>query len=133
MSDAVIDTDVVSLLFKRDTRAEAYKQHLVGRKLVVSFMTVAELEAWALIRNWGEPRRSRMREHLRNFVTYPFELPLCRKWAEVTAAARANGRQIGCADAWIAATAVLHDIPLITHNRNDFNGVPGLTVISEAP
>jgi tRNA(fMet)-specific endonuclease VapC len=133
MSDAVIDTDVVSLLFKRDTRAEAYKRHLVGRTLVVSFMTVAELEAWALIRNWGEPRRARMREHLRNFVTYPFELPLCGKWAEVTTAARANGRQIGCADAWIAATAMLHDIPLITHNRSDFNGVPGLTVISEAP
>ncbi len=133
MSDAVIDTDVVSLLFKRDTRAETYKPHLVGRTLVVSFMTVAELEAWALIRNWGEARRARMREHLRNFVIYPFELPLCRKWAEVTSAARTNGRRIACADAWIAATALLHEIPLITHNRNDFDGVPGLQVISEAP
>ena len=74
-----------------------------------------------------------MREHLRNFVTYPFELPLCRKWAAVTAAARANGRPIGCADAWIAATALLHEIPLITHNRNDFSSVSGLEVISEAP
>ncbi len=45
MSDAVVDTDVVSFLFKRDTRAQAYKRHLVGRRLVVSFMTVAELEA----------------------------------------------------------------------------------------
>jgi hypothetical protein len=47
MSDAVIDTDVVSFLFKRDTRAELYRPHLVGRRIVVSFMTVAELEAWA--------------------------------------------------------------------------------------
>jgi tRNA(fMet)-specific endonuclease VapC len=43
MSDAVIDTDVVSFLFKRDTRAELYRPHLVGRRIVVSFMTVAEL------------------------------------------------------------------------------------------
>jgi len=133
MSDAVIDTDVMSFLFKRDSRADLYKPHLAGRRLVVSFMTIAELEAWALIRNWGETNKVRMREHLRNFITYPFERPLCVKWAEVTAAARANGQPIGCADAWIAATAMLHQIPLITHNRNDFGGVPGLSVISEAP
>ena len=133
MSDAVIDTDVVSFLFKRDSRADLYKRHLVGGRLLVSFMTIAELETWALIKNWGDKRKASMREHLRNFVVYPFERPLCMKWAEVTAGAQASGRPIGCADAWIAATAILHEIPLITHNRNDFAGVAGLTVISEAP
>ena len=133
MSDAVIDTDVVSFLFKRDTRAELYKPHLLGVRPVVSFMTVAELELWALIRNWGEPRKARMREHLRNLVVHPFDRALCVTWAEVTALTRNNGRPIGCADAWIAATAMLHGIPLITHNREDFAGVDGLAVISEAP
>jgi tRNA(fMet)-specific endonuclease VapC len=95
MSDVVIDTDVVSFLFKCDTRAELYRPHLVGRRIVVSFMTVAELEAWVLIRKWGETRKARTREHLRNFVTYPFERPLCLKWAEVTASARASGSPIG--------------------------------------
>jgi hypothetical protein len=37
------------------------------------------------------------------------------------------------ADAWIAATALFHDIPLITHNRDDYLGIDGLTVLSEAP
>ncbi len=69
MSDAVIDTDVMSFLFKRDSRADLYKPHLEGRRLVVSFMTIAELEAWALIRNWGVTKKVRMREHLRNFIT----------------------------------------------------------------
>lgn len=50
----VVDTDVVSYLFKRDSRAEAYRPHLTGRLLVVSFMTVAELDRWALERDWGE-------------------------------------------------------------------------------
>jgi predicted nucleic acid-binding protein len=36
------------------------------------------------------------------------------------------------ADAWIAATALLHDLPLITHNRWDFEDIRGLNVISEA-
>jgi tRNA(fMet)-specific endonuclease VapC len=47
----IVDTDVVSFLFKRDTRAELYRPHLSTRLLVVSFMTVAELDRWALSRN----------------------------------------------------------------------------------
>jgi peptidase E len=57
-----------------------------------------------------------MEEYLRNFIVYPFDRALCLKWAEVSDCARRNGRPIQCADAWIAATAVLHRIPLVTHN-----------------
>jgi predicted nucleic acid-binding protein len=41
-------------------------------------------------------------------------------------------RRIECADAWIAATALLYSVPLVTHNRNDYLGVPDLTLISHA-
>jgi predicted nucleic acid-binding protein len=41
-------------------------------------------------------------------------------------AARRNGRRIETADAWIAATALLYDVPLLTHNKADYLGVPGL-------
>lgn len=132
MASAVVDTDVVSFLFKRDSRAELYRPHLTGKLLVMSFMTVAELDRWSLERNWGETRRARMEEHLRNFVIHPFDRALCFKWAEVSYQARLNGHPIQCADAWIAATALLHEIPLVTHNRDDYAGVDGLTLISEA-
>ena len=36
------------------------------------------------------------------------------------------------ADAWIAATALLYGIPLITHNPGHFVNVPVLAVVSEA-
>lgn len=39
----VLDTDVVSYLFKGDTRAEAYRLHLRGKTLALSFMTVTKL------------------------------------------------------------------------------------------
>ena len=48
----IVDTDVVSFLFKGDTRAQLYRPHLQGRTLALSFMTVAELYQWAYIRNW---------------------------------------------------------------------------------
>jgi len=34
--------------------------------------------------------------------------------------------RIETADAWIAATALLYDVPLLTHNKADYLGVPGL-------
>jgi tRNA(fMet)-specific endonuclease VapC len=35
------------------------------------------------------------------------------------------------ADAWAAAVALRHGLPLVTHNRKHFEPVPGLTIISE--
>lgn len=49
----VIDTDIISYLFRRDTRAEIYRPYLAGADVAVSFMTVAELNRWALQRGWG--------------------------------------------------------------------------------
>ena len=45
--------------------------------------------------------------------------------------ARQNGMPIQTADGWVAATAMLHNVPLITHNRKHYIGVEGLTIISE--
>jgi predicted nucleic acid-binding protein len=36
-------------------------------------------------------------------------------------------------DAWISATALEHSLPLVTHHRADFVGIPGLTIISAMP
>ena len=82
--------------------------------------------------DWGEARRKRLGEYLEPFVVLACSRELCRKWAEVTVAAQANGYRIQCADAWIAATALVYDLPLITHNRGDYLGVPGLRLISHS-
>ena len=94
-------------------------------------MTFAELDRWALARNWGEARRARMEQHLRNFVVYPFNRSLCLRWAEAADSARREGRPIGVADAWIAATALEHDLPLVTNNAGHYASVEGLTVVAE--
>jgi len=53
----------------------------------------------------------------------PSSPDLCRKWAEAMVTAQAVGRRVESADAWTAATALLHGAPLLTDNRNDCLGV----------
>jgi predicted nucleic acid-binding protein len=64
------------------------------------------------------------------FVSVPSSRDLILQWAGVMVAARANGRRIEAADAWIAATTLLYDAVLITHNPKDYLGVPNLHVFS---
>jgi predicted nucleic acid-binding protein len=131
LAPVVVDTDVVSYLFKEDSRAVRYETHLVGRAPVVSFMTLAELDAWADQRNWGERRRERLERFLAKFAPHFPDRRLCRIWGAVTTTCRLTGRPIGPADAWIAATALFLSAPLVTHNPFDYASVPGLTVLSE--
>jgi predicted nucleic acid-binding protein len=132
MAAVVVDTDVVSFTFKRDPRALPFRRHLVGQVLVISFMTLAELRTWALIRKWGQASQDRLTRHLGRYHVYFADDPLCQRWAEVVSEARALGRPIEVADAWIAATAMLLGVPLVTNNPTDSAGVPGLTILSQA-
>jgi predicted nucleic acid-binding protein len=40
--------------------------------------------------------------------------------------ARSLGRRIEVADAWVAATALLYDAPLVTNNPGDYVGAAGI-------
>lgn len=127
----IVDTDVVSFIFKGDTRGALYRPHLDGQITVIAAQTRAELELWALTRNWGARRKDLLHQELRNYVLAPFSEALCLRWAQVMDNAQRTGRPISIGDGWIAATALAYAVPLITNNRDDFAGVPGLTLISE--
>jgi tRNA(fMet)-specific endonuclease VapC len=43
-----------------------------------------------------------------------------------------KGRPVDPGDAWVAAAALRHELPLITHNRKHFEHIAGLVVVSEA-
>jgi tRNA(fMet)-specific endonuclease VapC len=130
MTQIVVDTDVVSFLFKNHPIGIRYDRELAGRVALISFMTSAELERWAVQYRWEEQRLHWLHLYLNRFTVVPSSPDLCRKWAEVTVAAQTAGRRIECADAWIAATALLYGVPLVTHNGHDYLGVPDLTLIS---
>lgn len=128
----VIDTDVLSFLFRSDSRAALYAPHLFGQVLTISFQTRAEMLRGAISANWGARRRLQLDQWLQKYAAVHSSDDLCQRWAEAVDSARRNGQPIAPADAWVAATALHLGVPLITHNKNHFIGVDGLTVISES-
>jgi predicted nucleic acid-binding protein len=130
MTPVVVDTDVVSFLFKNDSGAHLYLPLLKNRELLVSFIAEAELEQWILVAKWGAGRVQRFRGFMKGFASVPSSRDLILRWANVMVAARANGRRIESADAWVAATASLYAAALVTHNPKDYLGVPNVTVLS---
>ena len=131
MRSFIVDTDVVSFIYKGDTRGDLYENHLRVSFSSISFMTLAELDLWTESHNWGEQRRAELALFLRRFTVIESSRELCRMWAAVTDQVRRRGWKIQPGDAWIAATALLYSLPLVTHNAADFSDVAGLSVISE--
>lgn len=128
----LLDTNIVGYIFRRDSRAELYKPHLEGNEYFLSFMTLAELYLWPIRRNWSEARRASFESWLRfRFTVIPFDAALARSWA-VLVGKSCRARPVGIADSWIAATAIHHGLPLVTHNRRHFEAIPGLEIISQA-
>ncbi|NEQ48113.1 MAG: type II toxin-antitoxin system VapC family toxin [Leptolyngbya sp. SIOISBB] len=133
MSLLLIDTDIASFIFKGSDYADPYLPLLSDQELALSFMTVAELFQWAILRQWGDRRLSQLEQYLSNYLVIPVDQPLCRKWAEIRSNRQGTGRPISPQDAWIAATALRHDLPLVTHNIKDFVGISNLRLTTPPP
>ena len=127
----LLDTNIVSYLMRGGPLAEAYERHTEGRLLAISFVTVGELYYGAEKRNWGERRRKVLETTLRNFVVVPYDHDVARCYGRLVAERETMGKPIQPNDAWIAACAVRHTVPLVTHNAKDFEGITSLDIITE--
>jgi tRNA(fMet)-specific endonuclease VapC len=117
-------------MFRGDTRAALYRPDLAGKELGISFQTLAELRQWATIHKWGLRQRQARARMLGYYTLYLVDEPLIDAWATISARVAAKGRHIATGDAWIAATAWLAGVPLVSHNRKDFQHIDGLRLIS---
>ncbi len=130
MNAAIVDTDFVSMVFKGDSRALQCSSHLTGRLLGISFMTLAELERWPLERKWGAAKKAQLAQHLIRYTVLPVSRALCSRWAQVAFETRSKGQPIQTADAWIAASALYYQVPLITNNAADYSMIDGLQILT---
>lgn len=127
MKDSLLlDTDVVSYLFKNSPHAKPFRPLLKGKRAALAFVSVAELFKWTVKRGWGANKVEQLEAALRRYVVIPYDRDLAWAWARLVAACEDAGRPIAPSDAWIAAAALRHDVPLLTNNVKHYEAAESL-------
>ncbi len=65
----------------------------------------------------------------RPYPILPWSGDVSWQYGEIYRALAAIGQLIGANDLWIAATALVHGMGVVTNNVEEFGRVPGLTVV----
>ncbi len=99
----------------------------------ISIVTRAELRAGVFAAETIALRDRRLAtfEASGRFQVLPVDEEVARAWAQMRAYLAASDRRVNVNDAWIAATAAAHEVPVFTQDA-DFEalaGVAGLTVV----
>jgi tRNA(fMet)-specific endonuclease VapC len=98
-----------------------------GGRLHVSTITLAELLVW--VHRPGYPRRQEaIFEFLSTLEILPFDRSCADQFGRTRALMMEKGLAAPAVDFMIAATALAHDLTLVTHNTKDFANIPGLRV-----
>ena len=125
----VVDTTVVSYIHRREPIARPYMNRMIGHRAVTSFQTYEEILFGVQVSSWGSRRIDELIRYVdETYDMVGYDLELVKACAHLRADSRRRGRELKTADAWIAATAVLLNCPVLSHDR-DFSGLPDLQVV----
>jgi predicted nucleic acid-binding protein len=127
----LFDTDAISELLKPRPKAGYVRwlARIPREEQFTSAVVLGELYKGAF-------RSSAVARHLENFErrvlpavsVLAYDAAAARIYGQVRAYLEAKGRALADADLQIAATALLHDLELVTGNTKHFTRVPGLRV-----
>ena len=124
----LLDTNVISEWVKQrpDPGVIAWLADVDEDRVFLSVVTLAELRH-GIERLADGSRRRRLDAWLRDELPLRFDGRLLSvdeaiadRWGEVVARRETAGRPIGVMDAFIAATANVHELTLVTRNESDF-------------
>jgi predicted nucleic acid-binding protein len=123
-----LDTDVASAIWRGGEAALPYRDRLVGRTPVLTFITVAEMWQGAHHKNWGRQRCVRLREFCSSFAWLHCNAEVVLAWGRLAGMAMKGGHGISHNDCWIAASCVVEGVPLLTGNVKDFQPLVDLNL-----
>ncbi|GMU55957.1 MAG: hypothetical protein AMXMBFR33_51030 [Candidatus Xenobia bacterium] len=110
-------------------RSQAHLPELAGEPVALAAITASEL-MHGVHRADTASRRERRRAFVESILArvpvLAFDLEVARLHAQIWADLRSRGEQIGAHDMMIAATALHHELRLLTRNEREFHRVAGL-------
>jgi tRNA(fMet)-specific endonuclease VapC len=124
----LIDTDICPAHLKqKGIVTNRFLQYTGG--LHVSTVTLGELYTWALRAKSPLSRRDALRQMLGDMTVLDITADVAQTYGHLQAGLLDSGRPAPGMDLMIAATAITHNLTLVTHNTQDFSSVPGLRLV----
>ena len=131
----MIDTNVF-ISFKKSGKPIDFSSWENSQKVYISVVVVSEL-LMGVHRANTEERRQRRSAFVEAVISgigvLDFTVASARIHADIHAQLTKKGQIIGAHDLLIAATALSHDLSILTDNVREFSRVPGLRVVPFVP
>lgn len=127
----LLDTNVVSewARSRPEPRVVAWLADVDEDRVFLSVITLAELRRGVDLLPRGK-RRDDLETWLTEDLLVRFEArvldvtpAIAREWGAISAQSQRRGRPIGVMDAFVAATARVHELIVVTRNDGDFRSV----------
>lgn len=127
MTAGLADTSV----FIASESGRQLDESLLPDEISVSAVTIGELRAGVLATGDATARARRLATLTRALELDPLPIDdrVAEAWAELRVALRDSGQRMPVNDSWIAATAIAHDLVLITQDADYVVSTPALTVV----
>lgn len=119
----LLDTDICSAHLKHGI-SNKFLQYAGG--LHISTITLGELYAWAMRSAASAKRLQGLREMLSDVHVLDVTVEVSEKFGQIQAMLLDTGKPAPGMDLMIAATALVHNLTLVTHNTQDFTDIPDL-------
>lgn len=110
-------------------RSEAIRNHIESthpQDIVVCSIVKAELFYGAMKSRHPERNLAKQQKFLDRFRSLPFDDNAAERYGHIRARLEKAGTPIGPNDLLIAATALAHQVILVSHNTDEFKRVEGL-------
>lgn len=136
----VLDTNFI-LLYLRDSSTAlnevvtSYRLEENDAALIVSVVSIAEIDSLARRRNWGQQKLNALNNFKRRLIIIDINVEdqrLIQTYVDLDVFSIANGRQMGKNDLWIAATAFVTNATLVTSD-GDFDHLTTQVQIVKIP
>ncbi len=126
----LIDTDWAIDYLRGVTAVAVRVAELAEDGLRLSIISLAELYEGVYYSRDPEASASALERFLQIVQVLPIDEAACRIFARERGRLRVAGTHIGDLDLLIGATALRHDLTLLTNNRRHFERLEGLGIIS---
>lgn len=128
MNQFLLDSNILIYILEQNRHIASFLERYQDANFFISMVSWIEVLSSSM---YHHKTMAEVEDELQNFIRLPLDDRIAKKVALLFEnAIRKGGKIKNFQDGVIAATALLHNIPLITNNPKDFRKFKNLKVIS---